>query len=103
MSEVTDLKLTDMQTEALRILSERHGPSTNAVGYLLRRRGHLKRSSGTRGNYVLGAASVLRALDRRGLVKESLSDQSEWAVKIWYLTTAGRDLLARIGSRPTTA
>lgn len=85
---------------ALRIVDATHGINTNAVGFRLRRLGLVKAANLSGGNLVLAAESVLRALDRRGLVRPSQSSHDQWAVKVWYLTDAGREAMAALGDAP---
>lgn len=88
--------MTDRQIATLGILKEKHGVGTNAVGFRLRSRGFIKKTVLGSGNLVLPAESILRSLERRELVTQGRSDNTQWAIKIWFLTQAGEELLSSL-------
>jgi len=88
-----DPELTERQLACLRIVGAKRGIGSNFIGFCLRRRGFIKKTVLGCGNLVLPAEAVLRSLERRGLVVQGRSDNTQWAIKHWWATQAGEDLL----------
>lgn len=92
--DIVSADLNDRQVAALRIVAAAHGPNSNFIGLKLRRMGLTKNNGPVRtGNHILPAEAILRGLERRGLVRYSRSGRDQWAVKVWYLTPAGEEIV----------
>lgn len=95
--------MTENQKTVLRKLTfagQGRGTSCQGAGSILRNAGLIPNRKSSQGNYGLAGASVLYALERRGLALHINSSRDQWAIKIWFLTDLGAEEAAKYKATP---
>jgi hypothetical protein len=59
--------------------------SANHIGWLLYKAGLMGGHRGGKGNFILGASAILRAMKRKGIVGCYRRGHDQWAQLLWYL------------------